>query len=631
MASSDPSENAPTPGVTDAAGTAWTERLRARVASLSQIQLIAAVGGVLFLGALLVGALMWERAPEDAVLFSNLDQRDGGQIISTLQQQNVPYRISPGGDAILVPADRVHETRMLLASSGLPAGGTIGFELLDEQKLGISQFGEQVNYQRGLEGELARTIRSIAAIESARVHLAIPRQTAFLRDQQMPSASVFVNLRSGYLLDADQLAGIVNLVSSSVPRMDPAKVNVINQEGELLTGSARAKARIGMDASELAYVRQIEADYVDRIKHILEPMFGEGNYRAQVNADIDFNEVEQTAETFRPNPVSEQSIRSQQISEETSTDPTPIGVPGALSNQPPVPATAPITDPPVEEATAQRPLTSSRSALTNYELDRTVAHIKRSVGQIRRLSVAVVINERALAQDPEGFIGNAFQLTTVENLVREAVGIQDERGDTIAVSQSSFQEEVVAPIPFWKDPEMLQLLDTLLTWVMVLITLLVLYFILLRPVLNAVLPQRETPRTDEALPEGPERVEVPTPDAKENADENEDEADDDVRVTLSGAAPADDAPLAPREPAPELEIPEPPVVAESLPAVAELSQAAPPEEPAAQTPAETRARDPRDEYAASLERAREIARGDPRLVANLIREWMKTSDAQRAS
>ncbi|MBP6762988.1 MAG: flagellar M-ring protein FliF, partial [Thauera sp.] len=225
------------------------------IRELSQQQKLAGAAAIALVIALIAGVLMWNRPPEYAVLFSNLDERDGGQIIAALQQQNVPYRMSPTGNAILVPPAQVHETRLRLAAAGLPKGGLAGFELMDGQKLGISQFSEQINYQRALEGELSRTVQAIAAVASARVHLAMPKQTAFLRDDQRPTASVMVNLRAGRVLAENQVAGIVHLVSSSVPRMNAEGVKIIDQNGKLLTEQADPLMRAGLNANQLDYVR----------------------------------------------------------------------------------------------------------------------------------------------------------------------------------------------------------------------------------------------------------------------------------------------------------------------------------------------------------------------------------------
>ncbi|HRH73054.1 MAG TPA: flagellar basal-body MS-ring/collar protein FliF, partial [Zoogloea sp.] len=366
-------------------------QVQENIRNLSQRQKLAAGAALAFGIALIVGVLLWSRQPDYSVLFSNLAEKDGGAVVASLQQQNIPYKFSENGNAILVPATQVHDLRLRLAAQGIPKGGLVGFELMETQKLGLSQFHEQVNYQRALEGELSRTISSIASVAGARVHLAIPKQTAFLRDEQKPTASVMVNLHTGRSLDQAQIAGIVHLISSSVPNLSNDNVSVIDQDGSLLTKKPDP-LRTSLDATQIKYTRELEEGYIGRINAILTPLFGKGNFRAQVSADVDFNQTEQTAETYRPNPSPEQAIRSQQSNESQTRDQGPQGVPGALSNQPPVPATAPVTTPAVPGtagADGQLPLSTSKSATINYEVDKTIQHTRKALGQIKRLSVAV--------------------------------------------------------------------------------------------------------------------------------------------------------------------------------------------------------------------------------------------------
>ena len=281
------------------------------IRNLSQRQKIAAGAALAFAIALVVGVILWSRQPDYAVLFSNLAEKDGGAVVASLQQQNVPYKFSDNGNAILVPTNQVHDLRLRMAAQGIPKGGLVGFELMENQKLGISQFHEQVNFQRALEGELSRTISAIASVAGARVHLAIPKQTAFLRDEQKPTASVMVNLHTGRALDPTQLAGIVHLISSSVPQLTNDNVSVIDQNGNLLTKKPDPlRANGALDASQILYTRELEEGFIERVNAILTPLFGKGNFRAQVSADVDFNVTEQTAETYRPNPSPEQAIRN---------------------------------------------------------------------------------------------------------------------------------------------------------------------------------------------------------------------------------------------------------------------------------------------------------------------------------
>ncbi|MBX6393469.1 MAG: flagellar M-ring protein FliF, partial [Burkholderiales bacterium] len=342
--------------------------------TLSPQRLFALLAGVAGLIAVIVGLLLWSRTPDYRVLFSNLADRDAGAVVQALQQMNVPYKFSEGGGIIYVPSDKVHDVRLRLASQGLPRGGVVGFELLENQKFGLTQFQEQVNYQRALEGELSRSVQSLSAVESARVHLAIPKPSVFLREQQKPSASVLLTLYPGRTLSREQIAGITHLVSSSVPDLPVTAVSVIDQHGNLLSADLNRKSYGELDEQQLAYRHQLEASYIKRIVDILEPVVGPGNVRAQVTADIDFSESEATDEIYRPNQnPGEAAIRSQQTQESvTGPQQQPQqtaaagGVPGALSNQPAPAATAPITNPPETQAEAQANVSTHRESVTNY-------------------------------------------------------------------------------------------------------------------------------------------------------------------------------------------------------------------------------------------------------------------------
>ena len=427
---------------------------------LNARQKLGAMAAVALAIALLVGAWLWTKEPPYGLLFSNLTDQDGGQIVAALQQQNVPYKYTAGGSAIMVPASMVHDVRLRLASQGLPKGGMVGFEVMENQKLGISQFAEQVNYQRGLEGELARSIQTLGAVRAARVHLAIPKQTAFLRDELKPSASVLVSLQPGRTLDGAQIAGIVHLVSSSVPQLNPANVSVIDQDGVLITQQRDPLRNPGLDASQIKYVKEIEAQYVRRVEAILEPLLGKSNFRAQVTADIDFSHIDQVDESYLPNPAPETAIRSQQTSESGQGTPPAIGIPGALTNQPPVPATAPITTPQVGAAGAGAGQNNSyaRNATINYELDKTVRHTRGTPGTVKRLSVAVAVNHKKGPAKP--IPPTADELKRINDLVREAVGFTAARGDSISVAAANFvppEPEAIPELPLWQDPTLLAL------------------------------------------------------------------------------------------------------------------------------------------------------------------------------
>ncbi len=435
-------------------------------------KVVGMVGSALLL-AVLIGGWLWTKDPPYSLLFAIQDEKDGGQIVAALTQQNIPYRFSDGGRAILVPQSVVHDTRLKLASQGLPKGGLVGFELMETQKLGVSQFAEQINYQRALEGELARSVQSLSAVRGARVHLAIPKQTAFLRDDQKASASVLVALHPGRTLEPVQVAGIVNLVASSVPQLNALNVSVIDQEGKLISQQRDPMRDAGLDPTQLKFVREVEADYSKRIEAILAPLVGSRNVRAQVTADLDFSHIDQVAETYKPNPQPETAIRSQQTAEVGGGSPAAVGIPGALSNQPPVPATAPLTQPAVPGAgggggggTAAGQ-NFSRNATINYEVDKTIRHTKGVPGSVRRLSVAVVVNHRQDPTKPKPTPLTAAELTQITNLAREAMGFNQERGDTLNVANAAFtppEKELVADAPIYENQKLISFLLELLRY-----------------------------------------------------------------------------------------------------------------------------------------------------------------------
>jgi len=488
---------AATPDTTAGTATAGsTGRLGQALARLDNQQKLVLMVSIAAIIALLVGSVLWFKQSDYRVLFSNISERDGGNIIGALEQLNVPYRFSESGSAILVPSDRVHEVRLRLASQGLPKGGSVGFEVMENQKFGISQFAEQVNYQRALEGELARTIQSIGAVQGARVHLAIPKPTVFVREEQKPSASVLLSLYSGRALEPAQIAGIQNLVAASVPRMPVSNVAVLDQSGAMLSQLKSKLNDAGLDPTQVSYVNEVESAVIKRIEDILTPIVGPGNARVQVAADIDFSQSEQTAETHKPNSAPPDiAIRSQQTSETASATSTPaVGVPGALSNQPPVPATAPLTQPAVagvagtpgvatlgapgqiNAAGVQAPITSigqpvstSKNATINYEVDRTIRHTKLAVGTIRRLSAAVVVNHRRETGKNGKTTSKPLteaELKQINDLAREAMGFNRDRGDSLSVANASFTavERADNELPLWKDPELLSLVKELIKY-----------------------------------------------------------------------------------------------------------------------------------------------------------------------
>jgi len=504
--------------------------LTQRLAAMDQGQkLRLALGLALFVAVAIAGLVMGRQA-EWRVLYANLNDKDGGAIIAQLSQMNIPYKHADGGNAILVAADKVHDTRLRLASQGLPKGSVAGFELMEANRFGMTQFQERLTFQRGLEGELTRSIQALSSVQSARVHLALPNQNGFFREQQKPSASVLVSLNAGRSLDRSQLAGIVHLVASSVPEMKPEAVSVLDETGKLLSAPADGMNGLagGADAQQLQYVQQIEQMYRQRVLDILEPVVGRNNVKAQVTAEVDFSQTEQTSESHRPNQTPESgAVRSQQVVESTNTtgSSTPSGVPGATTNQPPGPAAAPVNGPAQTLAAAGGNASSNgsskRESIINYEVDKTIKVVRAGSGAIKRLSAAVVINHQAVTDAKGKSTAQPLseqQLAKMTALVRETIGYNQERGDSVNLMNAPFAEDkVVMPdVPFWRQPEV-QELSRSLAWPLgtVLLGALVL-FGLIRPAMKSV--QRPAParqQLEAVVAEEPDRPQLAAPERRD--------------------------------------------------------------------------------------------------------------------
>ncbi len=462
-----------------------------------------AVGMALLVVVAIVGIVMGRQA-EWRVLYANLADKDGGAIVAQLSTMNVPYKYAEGGGAILVPSDRVYDTRLRLASLGLPKGSVAGFEMMESNRFGMTQFQERLTFQRGLEGELTRSIQALSSVQSARVHLALPNQNGFFREQQKPSASVLVSLHSGRTLDRAQLAGIVHLVASSVPELAPAAVSVLDDTGKLLSAQADGVDGGGVDAQQLQYVQQLEQIYSRRILDILEPVVGAKNVKAQVSAEIDFSQTESTSESHKPNQTPDSSsIRSQQLVESTNGGggpAAPSGIPGATSNQPPGAATAPVNGAAQTLAAAggvggaggaAAAGASKRESIVNYEVDKTVRVVRGSPGTIRRLSAAVVVNHQPVTDDKGKTTMaplSAEQIEKMTALVRETIGFNKDRGDSVNMMNAPFATDKIAvvDVPLWRQPE---LQDMARSFAWPLGTLLLAALVLLgvvRPVLKAL-------------------------------------------------------------------------------------------------------------------------------------------------
>jgi flagellar M-ring protein FliF len=527
----------------------------------------AVIGGAVAAALAIVAAIwLWSSAPEYKVLFSNTSDRDGGAITASLDQMGVKYKFSEGGSAILVPADQVHGVRLKLAAQGLPRAGNVGFELLENQKLGTSQFVEQVNYQRSLEGELANSIQALAAVGSARVHLALPKPSVFVRDQKNPTASVLLNLQPGRALDQAQVSAIVHLVASSVPELTPANVTVVDQNGTLLSDTAN-KAGKQLDPNQLKYVDILQQNIVKQVESIIAPLVGQNNVRAEATAEVDFAQVDTAAESYKPNsPPEPQAIRSQQTSESTGPGTgNPSGVPGALSNQPPGVATAPIEGgaPAGQQAAATGP--TRKDATTNFEVDKTVRFEQRPMGGIKRLTVGVVVNYRRSIDPKTGKVVvkplTAPEVAQINELVKQAMGYSQTRGDTLNVTNAPFdgvdKPDELAP-DWWKDPANLPLLKDVAKYVFIAMVLAFLWFRILRPLFKPVMK-----KFDEAVEMPPE------PEPEEPEPEPEPDLEEEARV------------------AKEAEEQKKVII-----------------------------------YKSNLDMAKTLAQNDPRIVANVIKEWL---------
>lgn len=424
--------------------------------------------------SIVIALMFWAKEPDYRVLYSNISEEDGGAVVTQLKQMQVPYRFAEHDGSIEIPSEQIYEVRLKLAQQGLPKGGSVGFELLDQEKFGISQFNEQVNFQRALEGELSRTIETLGPVRSARVHLAMPKPSLFLQDRKEPSASVTLNLINGRTLDSGQVSAIAFMISSAVPGLSADRVTIVDQSGHLMSQSGAQATQ----TTQLQYVRKMESDYQRRIQAILAPIVGMQNVRTQVTAQVDFTQHEQTAEQYQPNSRPENmAIRSRQSSNNEQGGKNAVGgVPGALSNQPPAPVATPIEDPAAQQANRQggangnnaataaapaqtlTPYNKQSDETTNYEVDKTLTHIKRNTGVLERLSVAVVVNYMP-GKDGKPVALNKAQLDQINALVKEVMGFSDKRGDTLNVVNTLFtDEEEEAPVPLWKQPEFIKLM-----------------------------------------------------------------------------------------------------------------------------------------------------------------------------
>lgn len=547
------------------AGSALVDNLTALPVA-KQVGLVVALGVTL---ALVISLVMWSQSKPYTLLFGSIDPQDLNEIVQTLDQEMVDYQIDKASGGILVPSEQVHSLRLKMAAAGYPKQAATGYQLLDaEQGFGISQFKETTQYHRALEGELAKSVSSINSVKSARVMLGLPKRSVFVRKRQKPTASVVTKLYPGRTLNDQQVSAIVYLVSSSIPNMEAADVTVVDQNGNLLTGNDQAGSMLNMSMKQLDYTRQVELTLSNRIIDLLAPIVGgPEKVRAQVTAELDFTQQEQTRENYQPDP---DAIRSEQEIREINRENGPTGVPGALTNQPPRAGIAP------EEGFTKNGAnggvnSSSEKTTKNYELDRTISHIKNSVGTISRLSVAVVLDDKLTQNEAGEFSRTPLtddELQRYQQLVRDTVGLDSLRGDTLSVVNASFlsvPEEEIAATPIWQEPWFWDLVKQVLAGLAVLIIIL----FVIRPML------RDLSKRHEIATEYPDEVAEEVDDI-ENTDE----------------------------------------ISKALEQMNEdVEQAA--EEVEAESAEEQQL----------IEKVREIADRDPKLAAHVIRQWLSSEGA----
>ena len=451
-----------------------------RIPAVRQVISLIGVAAAVAIGFAIV---LWSQTPQFTQLYSEMSTAEASEVAEVLQANNIDYKLT-GNGTVMVAASELHEARLQLASMGLPQSAAAGMDLMQEQSsFGVSQFMESARYQHALEAELEQTIAAIGAVREARVHLALPKQTAFIRDNKGASASVLLQLYGGRSLESDQASAIVNLVASSVPNLISGDVTLIDQHGRLLSSGDEQTAG-AQAATQFKFSRRLEETYKKRIEDLLTPLVGAGRVRAEVVADVDFTYTEETRESFDPAGV---VVRSEQISEDQTSGLGALvgGVPGALSNQPPEASGVPANDVATESQQVE-PKNSSRSSVRNYEVDRTIRHTRPTSGAIRRLSVAVLIdNSPAESAENEASQSDA-DLERYTSLVKEAVGFDDDRGDSVVVLNEAFlaaEEVEEAPAPaLWQRPELRDILKQVLGAILVL----AIAFGVVRPMLRGV-------------------------------------------------------------------------------------------------------------------------------------------------
>ena len=481
---------------------------------LVQMTVIKQVGlmlGLAFSVAIGVAVVLWSQAPAYDLLFSSLGEQDAAEILEVLDKLDVPYKVDERSGAVMVGAGKVRDIKLKLAAEGLPRSDSLGYELLDkEASFTTSKSVETMRFQRALEGEIARTVMTIQNVKSARVLLALPKQSVFVRKQKKPSASVIINLYRGRALEEGLVDAIVHLVASSVPLMEASQVTVVDQQGRLLS-SKDTDSNLALTNKQFEYKKEVEDHLMARIENILMPIVGPEGMRVQISAEVDFTVTEQTQEVFNPDLP---ALRSEQTTEDLSSLSAIQGVPGALSNQPPPAGVAPEIAVGEGSNSAQTPTSSSKAATRNFELDKTITHSRLASGVVRRLSVAVVVDDkRVLAAD--GSVSTLpfaqEDLNRLTELVKRAIGYDMRRGDEVTLTNTAFRVpdelEALPAEPLWEQAWFIDLMKQLAAALVVLFIV----FGVLRPTMRGLVAKEEEPKeeTEMVLDENGTPVAVP--------------------------------------------------------------------------------------------------------------------------
>jgi len=444
-----------------------------------QVGLLIGFAGILALG---IAVVLWSQEVNYRPLISNLQDFNAKEILATLDEKGVDYRIDPVSGIVMVAESDIHEARLAMAPIVAENDNSVGLELLDqEQGLGTSQFIESARYRRGLEGELARTISSLQSVRNARVHLALPKQSVFVRDDREPRASVFLEIYGGQGLKKQQAEAIINLVASSIPELPVDNVTLVDQKGNLLSKDDKTDEDI-LATKQFEFTRKLEDNLGQRVQRILEPVLGSDNFQAEVSADVDFTVVEQTEELYNPDLI---ALRSEQTLNEESVSKADGGIPGALSNQPPGAAEAPEVAGGGGGADGT-PVERRSEATRNYEVDRTLSHTQHQVGRLKRITVSVAVNDREKVNPETGSVDavpwSAEELQRLEMLVKDAVGFNAARGDSVSVVNSLFlggAQELGEP-DFWRQPWFWEIVKQVLAGLF----LLIMIFGVIRPIVK---------------------------------------------------------------------------------------------------------------------------------------------------